>query len=115
MGTRSIYENVLIFVIKALEQFALAFFSYMIERKSRLVALLNFETVMKQLESLGKERTKKIYMSNGAKEPVFGVTIGSMKQSSSKLKSISLWPKSFMQQGITMRCILRESLQIPKQ
>lgn len=40
---------------------------------------MNFETMMQELEALGKERTKKIYMSNGAKEPVFGVTIGSMK------------------------------------
>jgi 3-methyladenine DNA glycosylase AlkD len=78
MGTRSIYENVLIFIIKALEQFALALFSYMMKRK-RMGLLLNFETVMQQLESLGKERTKKIYISNGAKEPVFGVTISSMK------------------------------------
>lgn len=40
---------------------------------------MNLETTMQELEALGKERTKKIYMSNGAKEPVFGVTIGSMK------------------------------------
>lgn len=40
---------------------------------------MKFETMMQELEVLGKERTKKIYMSNGAKEPVFGVTIGSMK------------------------------------
>ena len=40
---------------------------------------MDFNTVIQELETLGKERTKKIYMSNGAKEPVFGVTIGSMK------------------------------------
>ena len=57
----------------------------MIKRK-RLVARLNFETVMEQLESLGKERTKKMYMSNGAKEPLFGVTIGSMKPMVKQIK-----------------------------
>lgn len=40
---------------------------------------MNVETVMQQLEVLGKERTKKIYMSNGAREPVFGVATGAMK------------------------------------
>lgn len=40
---------------------------------------MKLDTMMQELEVLGKERTKKIYMSNGAKEPVFGVTIGSMK------------------------------------
>ena len=40
---------------------------------------MDFNTIMRELETLGKERTKKIYMSNGAREPVFGVTIGSMK------------------------------------
>ena len=40
---------------------------------------MKLDTMMQELEALGKERTKKIYMSNGAKEPVFGVTIGSMK------------------------------------
>lgn len=40
---------------------------------------MNSETVMQQLEVLGKERTKKIYISNGAREPVFGVATGAMK------------------------------------
>lgn len=40
---------------------------------------MDFEAVMKELESLGKDRTKKIYMSNGAVEPVFGVNTGDMK------------------------------------
>lgn len=40
---------------------------------------MNYETMMHNLEALGKERTKKTYMSNGAKEPLFGVTVGSMK------------------------------------
>ncbi|SEG08467.1 DNA alkylation repair protein [Paenibacillus sp. UNC499MF] len=40
---------------------------------------MNFEMVMQELESLGKERTKKMYMSNGAHEPLFGVATGAMK------------------------------------
>lgn len=40
---------------------------------------MNVEMVMQELEALGKERTKKIYISNGAKEPLFGVATGAMK------------------------------------
>ncbi|RKL66553.1 DNA alkylation repair protein [Salipaludibacillus neizhouensis] len=40
---------------------------------------MDFETVMQELESLGKERTKKMYLSNGAHEPLFGVATGAMK------------------------------------
>ncbi|UXH46487.1 DNA alkylation repair protein [Rossellomorea vietnamensis] len=40
---------------------------------------MDLETVMKELEALGKERTKKMYLSNGAREPVFGVATGAMK------------------------------------
>ncbi|MFS0861098.1 DNA alkylation repair protein [Fredinandcohnia sp. 179-A 10B2 NHS] len=47
---------------------------------------MNFETVMQELESLGKERTKKIYISNGAHEPLFGVATGAMKPIAKKIK-----------------------------
>ncbi len=47
---------------------------------------MDFEAVMQELESLGKERMKKIYLSNGAHEPLFGVTTGSMKPMSKKIK-----------------------------
>lgn len=40
---------------------------------------MNFEMVMQELEALGKERTKKMYESNGALEPLFGVSTGEMK------------------------------------
>ncbi|GGA40635.1 DNA alkylation repair protein [Paenibacillus physcomitrellae] len=40
---------------------------------------MNFETVMQELEALGKERLKKMYLSNGAREPLFGVATGEMK------------------------------------
>ncbi|MEK5207909.1 DNA alkylation repair protein [Psychrobacillus sp. FSL H8-0510] len=47
---------------------------------------MNFEEVMQELEALGKERTKKIYISNGAHEPLFGVATGVMKPISKKIK-----------------------------
>ncbi|WP_410513467.1 DNA alkylation repair protein [Paenibacillus sp. BR2-3] len=47
---------------------------------------MNFETVMQELEALGKERTKKIYVSNGAHEPLFGVATGAMKPMAKKIK-----------------------------
>ncbi|NQX58170.1 DNA alkylation repair protein [Paenibacillus qinlingensis] len=40
---------------------------------------MNAEVVMQELEALGKERMKKMYMTNGAHEPVFGVATGAMK------------------------------------
>lgn len=40
---------------------------------------MTFEEVMAELESLGKDRMKKIYMGNGAHEPLFGVATGAMK------------------------------------
>jgi 3-methyladenine DNA glycosylase AlkD len=47
---------------------------------------MDFETVMQELEALGKERTKKIYLSNGAHEPLFGVATGAMKPIAKKIK-----------------------------
>jgi 3-methyladenine DNA glycosylase AlkD len=47
---------------------------------------MNSEMVMQELEALGKERTKKIYMSNGAHEPLLGVATGAMKPISKKIK-----------------------------
>lgn len=46
---------------------------------------MNLETVMQELETLGKERTKKMYMSNGAHEPLFGVATGAMKPLAKKI------------------------------
>ncbi|OZQ68578.1 DNA alkylation repair protein [Paenibacillus sp. VTT E-133280] len=47
---------------------------------------MDLEMVMQELEALGKERTKKIYISNGAKEPLFGVATGAMKPIFKKTK-----------------------------
>ncbi|MFD0590972.1 DNA alkylation repair protein [Paenibacillus sp. GCM10027627] len=47
---------------------------------------MNADMVMQELEALGKERTKKIYMSNGAQEPLFGVATGQMKPIFKKTK-----------------------------
>jgi 3-methyladenine DNA glycosylase AlkD len=42
--------------------------------------------VMQELEALGKERMKKIYLGNGAHEPLFGVATGAMKPIAKKIK-----------------------------
>lgn len=48
---------------------------------------MDLKTVMQELEALGKERMKKMYISNGAHEPVFGVATGAMKPLSKKIKT----------------------------
>ena len=47
---------------------------------------MDLKMVMQELEALGKERTKKIYISNGAHEPLFGVATGAMKPIVKKIK-----------------------------
>lgn len=47
---------------------------------------MNLEIVMQELEMLGTARTKKIYLSNGAHEPLFGVATGAMKPLFKKIK-----------------------------
>lgn len=47
---------------------------------------MELNEIMETLKSLGNERTKKKYMSSGAKEPVFGVTISAMKPIFKKIK-----------------------------
>ncbi|MCM3718319.1 DNA alkylation repair protein [Fictibacillus phosphorivorans] len=47
---------------------------------------MNVQEVMQELEALRKERTKKIYISNGAREPLFGVATGQMKPIAKKIK-----------------------------
>ncbi|MFF0829419.1 DNA alkylation repair protein [Brevibacillus sp. NPDC003359] len=47
---------------------------------------MDLEMIMQELEALGKERTKKIYLSNGAHEPLFGVATGDMKPIKRKIK-----------------------------
>jgi 3-methyladenine DNA glycosylase AlkD len=47
---------------------------------------MDLQMVMEELEALGKERMKKMYISNGAHEPLFGVATGAMKPISKKIK-----------------------------
>lgn len=47
---------------------------------------MDFESVMQELESFGKERLKKMYINNGAHEPLFGAATGAMKPMSKKIK-----------------------------
>lgn len=48
---------------------------------------MEFGTVMNELEALGKERLKKMYMGNGAHEPLFGVATGEMKPLAKQIKT----------------------------
>lgn len=47
---------------------------------------MEFEQVMQDLAALGKDRLKKIYISNGAHEPLFGVATGAMKPLAKQIK-----------------------------
>lgn len=47
---------------------------------------MDFETVMLELKALGNERMKKIYLSNGAQEPLLGVATGAMKPIAKSIK-----------------------------
>lgn len=40
---------------------------------------MDLQTVLKELEALGTERTKKVYIQQGAQEPLYGVATGAMK------------------------------------
>jgi 3-methyladenine DNA glycosylase AlkD len=40
---------------------------------------MDLDSVMRELEALGTEHTKKSYLSRGVKEPLFGVATGAMK------------------------------------
>lgn len=40
---------------------------------------VDVDSVMRELEALGTERTKKSYLSRGVREPLFGVATGAMK------------------------------------
>lgn len=48
---------------------------------------MNLEQVMKELESMGSEQTKKIMIKHGTKEPFFGVKIADSKKLSKKIKN----------------------------
>lgn len=41
---------------------------------------VNYNDIMQELEKLGSEQTKQIYMNHGVKEPYFGVKIGDLKK-----------------------------------
>ena len=47
---------------------------------------MELNEIMEQLNFLGNERTKKYYVSQGAKEPVFGCTVSSLKPLFKQLK-----------------------------
>ena len=75
---------------------------------------MNAESVMAELEALGKERLKKMYLSNGAREPLFGVATGAMKPMAKKIKINQPLAGGFMPPGTTTPCTLPASLQTLK-
>ena len=48
--------------------------------------LIMFDTIMKELESLGNSQTKKTYAAHGGKEPLFGVKVGDLNSLIKKYK-----------------------------
>jgi 3-methyladenine DNA glycosylase AlkD len=48
---------------------------------------VDVQAVLQELELLSSERTKKIYMQQGAHEPLFGVATGAMKPIAKKIKA----------------------------
>lgn len=47
---------------------------------------MTLDEVMKELEAMGNEQTKKIFMRHGAREPFFGVKVGDLKKIVKKVK-----------------------------
>ena len=47
---------------------------------------MHVDDVMQELEALGKDRLKKMYINNGAREPLFGVATGEMKPLFKKIR-----------------------------
>lgn len=61
---------------------------------------MELQEIIDELKSLGTERTKKSYMSNGAQEPVFGVSINAMKPLFKKLKYNQFLSEQLYEAGI---------------
>lgn len=48
--------------------------------------MLEVNEILKELERLGSEQTKKIYLNHGSKEPLFGVKVGDLKSIVKRVK-----------------------------
>lgn len=85
---RKEYHNSILCKSKKLEisKTFLEAFGMLDEKSLEEVRQMEFQQVMKELETLGTERTKKLYLGNGAKEPLFGVATGAMKPMSKAIK-----------------------------
>ena len=59
---------------------------------------MDVQTVLQELELLGSARTKKVYMQQGAHEPLFGVATGAMKPITKKIKINQLIGKNILMQ-----------------
>lgn len=47
---------------------------------------MTFDEIMQQLEAMGTESCKRIFLNHGAKEPLFGVKVGDLKTIQKKVK-----------------------------
>lgn len=55
-------------------------------KNSQAGVYMTLEEVMKRLEELGTEQTKKTFLNHGAREPFFGVRVGDLKKLVSTVK-----------------------------
>lgn len=60
---------------------------------------MDLDTVMGELASLGTPQTRKVYMSHGAHEPLFGVATGAMKPLAKKIKKDQALAEALYQTG----------------
>ncbi len=60
---------------------------------------MDFNTVIQELEALGKDRIKKRYLSSGAQEPLFGVATGEMKPMAKQIKKNQQLAEELYQTG----------------
>lgn len=70
---------------------------------------MTVEQIMKDLEKMGTETVKKIFINHGAKEPLFGVKVGDLKKSKRKSKRTTNFPYNFTKREMRTRCISQDS------
>ncbi len=72
------------------------------------------EIILQELEALGTERTKKVYIKQGAREPVFGVATGAMKPLVKKIKKNQRLAEELYSTGIYDAMYLAGMIADPK-
>ncbi|QHT64101.1 DNA alkylation repair protein [Paenibacillus lycopersici] len=62
---------------------------------------MTYEDVMRQLESMGSEQTKRTFMNHGAREPLFGVKIGDLKKLVKAVKKDQALAAALYESGVS--------------